>query len=176
MCRLRRGKRSLRHCPSKITSNTFNSVLTQSIKQAPPDKQVVDNRPNLNSSPVNAAASSTILNGNVGRENKDRSPARQADGKRLERADSRQSVRQDGERRSIDRGEERPIDKELQAATREPKRTDKQREAIKSGSISIHLDQASSNDRSDPANSQLNSKLQNGQTPPVDGRLELDQA
>lgn len=37
----RKANYSLRR-PSRITSNTFNSVLTQSIKQKP-DKQIVDN-------------------------------------------------------------------------------------------------------------------------------------
>lgn len=187
---MRRGKRSLRHCPSKITSNTFNSVLTQSVKQPPLDKPVVDNR--RGSSPArmiatanaagNAAVNATV-NGSVGREN--RSPDRQADGKRLEWADARQSDRQpdrqsdrqsdrqldksakqpdrqplDGQR-PVDSNQIQPIDS--QSATRDPRGMDKQ-QIIKNGSISIHLDRSSPNDRSDQATSQLNSKLQNGQT------------
>ena len=160
MCRLRREKRSLRHCPSKITSNTFNSVLAPSIKQAPPDKQIVENRPN-----------GSPMNGGFGRENKDRRPDRQAGGKQVLDEQPGRAVES---QRPVDRGEERSIDKDGQAEGERIEETDRQqkRDAIDTGSISIHPDRPSLDDRTDPANSQLKNNLQNSQT--VDGRLDIE--
>lgn len=135
-------------------------MLTQSIKQTPPDKQLVDNRPN-----------GSPMNGSVGKENKDRRQAEPVDDKQ-QLEDGRQlyddlnrdvvkDVEKDLEnskrnsvknsiknslndvndvKKQLPVDRVRPIDKDRQVNEDRGEESDPQKNSIGNGSISIHLE------------------------------------